>query len=369
MEPLAAPDPRDIARRFRLEGEIRGARPHGGGHINATFRVDCAGASGSRAYILQRINAAVFRDPALLMGNLGRVTRHLRARLQAEGAEDLERRALALVPTQEGADFLRDEGGGLWRCFPFIAGTREITRVESPAQAFDVARAYGDFQRLLADLPGEPLAPTIPHFHDARRRFEAFQAAVDRDALQRANQAVPEIRFAFGNRPLSEFFAGFLERGEMRERVVHNDTKLDNVLLDAATGRALCVIDLDTVMPGLALYDFADLARSAACAAAEDELRLDKVRVDPEIFRALAAGFLEGTAHGLSPLERGHLVGATQVFAYTLGLRFLTDFLEGDRYFRTHREGHNLDRARTQFALLRDLQEQEDELRAITATS
>lgn len=366
MKSSPAPDPREIARQFRLAGEVRWVRPHGNGHINATFLVGCQGPDGERRYILQRINASVFRDPAGLMDNLGRVTRHLRARMAAEGAEDLERRVLTLVPSREGEDFVLDNGGGHWRCFPFIEGTRETTALNGPAAAFEIAKTYGAFQRLLSDLPGPSLVPTIPNFHDAAWRFTAFSEAVDGDLLNRANQAVPEIRFAFGNRPLSQFFAGFLARGEMQERVTHNDTKLDNVLVDARSGQPLCVIDLDTVMPGLALYDFGDLARSAACAAAEDERQLDKVRVDPKLFRALAEGFLEGTGFGLSALERENLVGATQVFAYSLGLRFLTDFLEGDRYFRIHREGHNLDRARAQFALLRDLQEQEGELRAAT---
>jgi len=345
-----------------MEGELRWVRPFGEGHINSTFLVTCSSGAGESRFILQRINSTVFRDPATLMENLGRVTRHLRARLEQEGAPELNRRLLSLVPTREGQDFLVDETGGHWRCFPFIENTRTVVVAGSPEQAFDAAQAYGTFQRLLSDLPGPNLVPTIPDFHDARRRFAAFSAAVDSDLLNRANQAVPEIRFAFGNRNLSEFFAGFLARGEMVERVTHNDTKLDNVLFDATSGRALCVIDLDTVMPGLPLYDFGDLARSAACTSAEDELHLERVQVDPVLFGALAKGFLEGTGNALSPLERENLVGATQVFAYSLGLRFLTDFLEGDRYFRIHREGHNLDRARAQFALLRDLQEREEEL-------
>lgn len=364
MEALAPPDPRGIARRFQLESEVQWARPYGNGHINATFLVACGEPGGERRYLLQRINAHVFCDPPALMENLGRVTRHVRARLAGEGVEDLGRRALALVPSEDGADFVRDEDGDYWRCFPFIEGTRTLAKVESAAQAFEAARAYGAFQRLLSDLPPPSLVPTIPHFHDAGMRFRAFHAVLDQDLHHRATQAVPEIRFALENRALAEFFAGFIARGEMGERIVHNDTKLDNLLFDATADEALCVVDLDTVMPGLPLYDFGDLARSAACGAVEDEFRLDKVFVEPTLFGALAKGFLEGSGDGLNAAERENLVGATQVFAYTLGLRFLTDFLEGDRYFRIRREGHNLDRARVQFALLRDLQAREDELRA-----
>ncbi len=360
----ATPDPRDIARRFQIEPEARWVEPYGNGHINATFRVGCGEPGGERHFLLQRINASVFRDPRALMENLGRVTRHVRGRLAREGVADLHRRALALVPSKDGADFVLDDEGAYWRCFPFIEGTRTLSKIESAAQAVEAGRAYGAFQRLLGDLPPSSLAPTIPHFHDAGLRFQAFSEALERDLNNRANQAVPEIRFALGQQSLAVFFAGFIARGDMRERTVHNDTKLDNLLFEATADTALCVVDLDTVMPGLPLYDFGDLARSAACGAVEDESRLDRVRVDPGLFGALAKGFLEGTGDALNSVERENLVGATQVFAYTLGLRFLTDFLEGDCYFRTHREGHNLDRARVQFALLRDLQEHEGELRA-----
>ncbi|MFZ1613136.1 MAG: aminoglycoside phosphotransferase family protein [Holophaga sp.] len=363
MSAPAAPDPRAVARDFCLEGELRGVQPYGDGHINATFLVTTATRTSERRFILQRINTSVFREPLALMENLVRITRHLHLKLEAEGVVDLERRALRLVAATDGSDFVMDGAGGCWRCFPFIEGTREVSVLAGPHQAFEAGRAFGDFQRLLADLPGPALSPTIPHFHDAEFRFHAFSAAMDADVLNRACQAVPEIRFALSQRDLAGFFGAFIQRGEMQPRITHNDTKLNNLLFDAVTDQVVCVLDLDTVMPGLALYDFGDLARSAACAAPEDELRLDKVHADPAIFAELARGFLQGSGAGLNGVERDNLVGAAQVITYSLGLRFLADFLEGDRYFRIHREGHNLDRARTQFALLRDLQEREPELR------
>lgn len=338
--------------------------PYGDGHINATFLVVVASQRGERRYILQRVNSSVFRDPLALMENLGRVTRHLQKRLESEAGSSPARRALSLIPAQDGQDFVVDTAGGYWRCFPFLEGTREVATLERPAQAFEAGRAFGDFQRLLADLPGPSLTPTISHFHDAEHRFSNFTTAMDADVLNRATQAVPEIRFALARRDLAGFFPSFAQSGEMQERLTHNDTKVNNLLFNASADRVECVLDLDTVMPGLALFDFGDLARSAACSATEDELRLDQVQADPILFGHLARGFVEGTGAGLNAVERENLVGATQVITYSLGLRFLTDFLEGDRYFRIHREGHNLDRARTQFALLRDLQEREDGLRA-----
>lgn len=352
--------PGEIAARFRLPGPPGAFAPLGGGHINVTF----LGEAGGRAFVLQRINGAVFPDPLAVMANMARVTAHLGTSYRRDGTPEPERRALSLVPARDGRAYVEDAEGALWRCCPFITGGAPLPSLVDGAQGFAVARAYGDFLRRLGDLPGPPLAETIPHFHDGARRFAAFQAAVAADPHNRAGQAREEIDGALREEALAGLLTGLRARGELPLRPTHHDTKLDNLLFDAATGEALCVLDLDTVMPGLALGDFADLARSAACRVAEDARDLARVGADPGLFGALARGFAAGLGEPLLPLERELLLAATQAFALVLGLRFLTDHLEGDRYFRIHRPGQNLDRARAQLALLDSLRARAGELEA-----
>lgn len=346
---------RPVAAAFALPGPPAEPAPFGRGHINATYRVE----AGGRAFLLQRINPEIFPDPEGLMANLERVTAHLRGRLAAEGFADPHRRGLTLVPSREGRTWVRDEDGALWRCLVFIEGTRSLARAEHASQAEEAAFAYGSFLRRLEDLPAPPLRETIPHFHDGRRRLEAFQRALATDPLNRAAEARPEIAALQEGAGQAALLQDLREGGALPLRPTHQDTKLDNVLLDERTGEALCVVDLDTVMPGLALGDFADLARSACAAAAEDDAQ---PRVEVELFAALVRGFARGLGAGFSPLERELLVPATLAFARVLALRFLTDHLEGDRYFRIHRPGQNLDRAKAQIALLKALRAAEGEL-------
>lgn len=340
---------------FALPGPPGEPAPFGRGHINATYRVE----AGGRAFLLQRINPEVFPDPEGLMANLERVTAHLRGRLVAEGFADPHRRGLTLVPSREGRTWARDDDGALWRCLVFIEGAHSLARAESATQAEEAAFAYGSFLRRLEDLPAPPLRETIPHFHDGRRRLEAFHRALQADPLNRAAEARAEIAALLEGADQAALLQDLRDRGDLPLRPTHQDTKLDNVLLDERAGEALCVVDLDTVMPGLALGDFADLARSACAAAAEDDAQ---PRVEVELFAALVRGFARGLGAGFSPLERELLVPATLAFARVLALRFLTDHLEGDRYFRIHRPGQNLDRAKAQIALLKALQAAEGEL-------
>lgn len=340
---------------FALPGPPGEAAPFGRGHINTTFRIE----AGGRAFLLQRINPQVFPDPEGLMDNVARVTEHLHHHLVAEGFADPQRRGLTLVPSREGRAWVRDEAGALWRCLVFIEGTRSLASAENATQAEEAAFAFGSFLRRLEDLPAPPLRETIPHFHDGRRRLEAFQRALQADPLNRAAEARAEIALLLEDAGQATLLQDLRERSTLPLRPTHQDTKLDNVLLDARTGEALCVVDLDTVMPGLVLGDFADLARSACAAAAEDDAH---PRVEPALFAALARGFGRGLGAGFTPLERELLVPATQAFARVLALRFLTDHLEGDRYFRIHHPGQNLDRARAQIALLMALQAAEGEL-------
>ncbi len=350
------PDLEPIVRAFSLPGELGAARSHGSGHINDTFAVTCTEGGRRRRYLLQRINDRVFRDVPALMANIERVTRHAGER--ARGQPDAARRALTLVPARDGVPYHRDGDGGWWRCYDFIEGACSYDLVRTPEQAAAAARAFGEFQRLLVDLPGGRLHETILAFHHTRRRFEALQRAVLADVAGRASAARAEIAFALEREPLADALHRLQSAGEIPERVTHNDAKFNNVMLDEATHAALCVVDLDTVMPGLALHDFGDLVRSATNAAAEDERSLDRVQARPEIFRALAEGYLATAGSFLRPAEIAHLVLGGIVITFEQGVRFLTDHLAGDAYYKVRHPGHNLERAASQFALVRSLERQ-----------
>jgi Ser/Thr protein kinase RdoA (MazF antagonist) len=343
--------------RFESDAPAMHAVPHGSGHINDTFAVTCRTAQGNpRRYLLQRINSRIFRDVPALMDNIARVTRHARSRLSAQATE----RVLTLIPDRDGAAFTHDDTGAAWRCYDFIEGARSYDLLERPEQAREAAAAFGRFQGLLADLPAPRLHETIPAFHHTRRRFETFLELVRRDPAGRVALVQDEIAFANAREAMVDRLLDLHARGDLPERTTHNDTKLNNVMLDDATGRAVCVIDLDTVMPGLALYDFGDLVRSATNAAAEDATNLAQVVARPEIFTALTEGYLATARSFLRRAEIAELAFAGRLITFEIGLRFLTDFIEGDVYFKTKRPGHNLDRARNQFALVRSLELQQD---------
>lgn len=345
-----------IARAFPLPGRYLGSAGHGSGHINDTFAAEFATAEGRRRFLLQRINDRVFRDIPALMENIQRVTRH--AAMRHSGAPDLASRSLQLVAATDGQPYHRDAAGGWWRCYRFIEGARSYDVVRTPAHAEAAARAFGEFQRLLVDLPGGRLHETIPAFHDTRRRFAALQHAIELDAAGRAAGARAEIAFALAHEPLTDVLLRLQAAGAIPERVAHNDAKFNNVMLDDATGAALCVVDLDTVMPGLALHDFGDLVRSATNAAAEDEPDIGRVHARPEIFAALAAGYLASAGAFLNAAEIAHLAASGSVITFEQGIRFLTDHLAGDRYYKIKHPGHNLERAASQFALVRSLEAQ-----------
>lgn len=360
-------DPRHLApaaAAFDFQGRPVAFTPWGSGHINETWAVGLEGGAARRA-ILQRINTEVFRDPDSLMANVTRVTRHLTAKLA--GSPDARLRPLTLIPARSGSGLHRDADGRVFRAYGFVEGARSWDVLSSPRQAYEAAKAFGTFQRLLSDLPPPRLAETIPHFHDTPRRLVRFREAVARDVLGRAAGVAREIRFVEEHEPLAQSLASLAAAGLLVERVTHNDTKLNNVLLDDVTGEGVCVIDLDTVMPGLFLHDFGDMVRTATNPVAEDEPDASRVVASVPMFEALVRGTLEAMGSFLSPLERDRLVLAGMVLTYECGMRFLTDHLEGDVYFRIHRDGQNLDRARTQFALLRSLEEREEELSRLVA--
>jgi hypothetical protein len=358
MIPVTMPehDLGEIAREFAVDGEFLRAVPYGHGHINETYCATYNSAGLPVHCILQRINQNIFRNPVALMENIERVTRHLAAQLVDH--PDKERRTLSLISSRAGRVLYVDPGGGYWRAYRFIEGARSYDEIESAQQAFEGARAYGRFIEMLAGLPAPRLHDTIPKFHFTPGRLAALEDAVARDAVGRVAQAEAEISFAFARKSIT----GALVNAGLPERVTHNDTKLNNVLLDDRTGEAVCVIDLDTVMPGFAAYDFGDLVRSATCAAAEDERDLSNVTMNFELFEALARGFLSSAGTLLTRAEKESLVLGGKLITFTMGIRFLTDYLEGDTYYKVHRPGHNLDRCRTQLKLIKSIEAQESKM-------
>ncbi|HEU5358356.1 MAG TPA: aminoglycoside phosphotransferase family protein [Gemmatimonadales bacterium] len=350
--------------RFDVPGEFVAMEPLPGGYINDSYRVTLAADGARTEWLLQRINPTVFTDPDALMGNIAHVTRHMSARLRDDGVADWRRRTLVVIPTREGASHHRGVDGAAWRLFPFIESATVRTEAASPELAREAARAFGEFLRLVADYDGPPLRETIRGFHDTAARFRALVQAVRADPVARAAQAGPEIRLALEYQAMADVLPPLMRRGVVPVRVAHNDAKIANVLFEVDSGRALAVVDLDTVMPGSALHDFGDLVRSSVSASAEDETDLAKVDVRVPWFRALVEGYLSEAGGVLTPDERRLLVFAGRLITLEQAVRFLTDHLQGDRYYRTTRAGQNLDRARTQFRLFERLTERSDELEA-----
>ncbi|MBN1516840.1 aminoglycoside phosphotransferase family protein [Candidatus Sumerlaeota bacterium] len=361
------PSLEQIGRRFQIEGEFFEAQRIGTGHINDTFRAVCREGAAQKFYVLQRINQHVFHQPIEMMQNIQRVVAHCRMKLQAEGAGELDRRTLTLIPATDGGPCCRDEDGEYWRAYLYIEGAQTNDAPETPEQAYQAAREFGRFQRMLTDLPAPPLHDTIPHFHHGPSRFAALQQAIETDVMNRAAECRWTIDWAIQHRDWIEVLPRLAGSPEMPWRVTHNDTKFNNVLLDAATGKALCVIDLDTVMPGLALYDFGDLARSTLSRAPEDERDLARIDVRLDFFDALVRGYLDATREILTSAERDHLVFSCELMTYIIGVRFLTDHLNGDAYFKIHRHSQNLDRARAQFKLIDAIMKNEDAMKEIVA--
>jgi hypothetical protein len=350
----------EISRQFQIYGDILYAEPCKIGHINETYMATYNQGGTLVRYIHQKVNRSVFHEPEHVMDNLVRVTSHVRQRLVAEGARDVTRRALTLTPARDGQPYYRDDAGEYWRTFVFVERAQTFESVQNPRQAYEAGHAFGRFQQLVVDLPGRRLHETIPHFHNTRRRFDRLNEAIQLDQYNRARSARPEIEFALEQEPIVDVLLNAMAAGEVPERIAHNDTKFNNVMLDWESGEALCVLDLDTVMPGLVLYDFGDMVRTATSPTLEDERDLNKVEMQLPVFEELARGYLNATLPFLTKAERQYLVLAGKLITYTIGLRFLTDYLSGDKYFRIHRPEHNLDRSRTQFKLVRSIVDQEE---------
>jgi hypothetical protein len=356
---ITRPDLFAVARRFQIYGEFVSGEPYGSGHINDTYCLRFEQAGTPVRYLLQRINHNVFKNPPALMENVQRVTSHINAKLC--GQPGGSRRVLTLIPAHDGRPFVQDAQDNYWRTYLFIERAQTYDAVQSARQAFEAAKAFGSFQRMLSDLAAPKLHETIPGFHDTPKRFAALVAAIERDVVNRAGLAKKEIEFALHRRAMTSVL---LDAG-LPERVTHNDTKFNNVMLDDTTGEGICVIDLDTVMPGLALYDFGDMVRTTTCLAREDELDLSKVRLEMPMFEALVRGYLASAGSFLTPAEKQLLNFSGKLITFEIGIRFLTDFLAGDSYFKVRRNGHNLDRCRTQFKLVQSLEENEKAMQSI----
>ncbi len=365
LKPATELDLAAIGSAFDLKGELVHAERHGTGHINDTFAVTYLHGEGLTRYVHQRINRDVFADPVGLMENVRRVTSHLRAKLLDDVTNEIERRVLTLVPKQDGSVYHIDDKDWLWRTYYFIERAQTHDMVRSPGLAFEAAKAFGAFQRDLVDLPAPRLNDTIPAFHDTPRRFAALQEAAERDIANRAAGAATEIEFVAGFALSLGRLLDLHESGEIPERVTHNDTKLNNVMIDVETAAGVCVIDLDTVMPGLTLFDFGDMVRTSTSFSMEDERDLSQVRLQMPLFEALVRGYLQSAGSFLSPVEISEMVFAGKLITLEIGIRFLTDYLAGDTYFRTHRDKHNLDRCRAQFRLVESITDQQESMQKV----
>ncbi len=345
-----------VASQFEITGEFIGATAYGNGHINDTWCVAFRQACVPVQYILQRINRNVFTNPIALMENIERVTSHLAAEVSDQ--PDCGRRVLTLIPACDGRAWHMDQEGNCWRAWHFIENARTYDAVESTAQAYQAAKAFGQFQKMLIGMPAPRLHDTIPDFHHTPKRFTALERAIALDLANRAILAKPEIEFALTRKSITSV----LIDANLPERITHNDTKFNNVLIDDDTGEGICVIDLDTVMPGLALHDFGDMVRTATSQANEDERDLSRVSMQISMFEALLRGYLASAGSFLSKAEKQYLAFSGKLITFEQGIRFLTDYLGRDTYYKVHRDGHNLDRCRTQFKLVESIERQEERM-------
>ena len=335
------------------------AEPYGNGHINDTYVFDC-----KPKYILQKINTQIFKDPDELMENILGVTEHLKKKIAKAGG-DTERETLTVIKTKDGKPYYRAEDGQCFRVYKFISDATSYDLAENPMQLYHAAKAFGKFQNLLADYPAETLHETILKFHDTRDRFAQLKEAIKNNKANRLDSVKAEVEFALAREKDTDIVLDAIKAGEVPLRVTHNDTKLNNVMLDNKTGEGICVIDLDTVMPGSLLYDFGDALRFAGSSGAEDEKDLSKIEFLLENYESFAKGFIEELSDVLTEKEKELLSFSVKLMTYECGIRFLTDYLNGDVYFKIHRPEHNLDRCRTQFKLVYDIEHKLDKMNEI----
>ena len=347
-----------IADRFLLEGKVVSFTPIEAGNINGTYRLDLEGAAPC---LMQSINTVVFKDTETLMKNVDAVCCFLGKKLA--GSDGMT--SLFCYPCKNGKKHYIDNEGMVWRIYNYVDHSVCYNTLSSPEQFYKTGKAFGEFQKLLADFPIEKLGETIPDFHNTAKRYRTLLESAEKDVCGRLKTCMPEFAFAKARAGDTHILTDLLAEGKLPLRVTHNDTKLNNILFDEETLEPKCVVDLDTVMPGLSLYDFGDAIRSGASTAEEDETDLSKVRMDTALFEAYAKGYLAAAGDSLTPLEIEYLPFSAKLMSLECGIRFLTDYLDGDVYFKTKSPDHNLIRCRTQFKLVADMEEKMDEMKKI----
>ncbi len=353
-----------IVSEFAIDGTVVSIKEYGSGHINTTYLVEMNQSGTVVKYILQRINTEIFKDADQLMENITSVTEYLRQQIIKRGG-DADRETLTVIPVKGGQSFFRDGDGSCYRMYRFITDATSYDVVKEPKDFYGSAVAFGNFQSLLADYPADTLHETIPDFHNTGKRYQTFAQVLEADAYSRAAECEPEIAFVKERQQEMTVLTDMLARGQLPLRVTHNDTKLNNIMIDDATGKGICVIDLDTVMPGLSLYDFGDSIRFGANTAKEDEPDVSKVSLDLNLYEQYVRGYIEGCSGSLTDTELRMLPMGAKMMTLECGMRFLTDYLEGDVYFKIHQEKHNLIRCRTQFALVADMEKKWQEMEDI----
>lgn len=353
---------KELGQRFSIEGDVVSASIFGEGHINETYLVKTTADDGERKYIFQRINQGLFPDPDKLMNNIRLVTEFNRKKITERGGNP-DRESLTLIYTKEGSSYLKTENGN-FRMYKYIDGVAYQV-VEKPEHFYQSAVAFGNFANLLAEFDAKSLYEVLPDFHNTVKRFNDFKNSLAANASGRADEVKEEIDFVLSREKYCNVITTLLDSGEMPTKVTHNDTKLNNVMFDKNTGKYLAVIDLDTIMPGSICYDFGDSIRFGCNPCAEDERDLSKVNFDINLFEQYAKGYLSAVGGGATRIERDNLAFASILMTYECGMRFLADHIDGDKYFRINRENQNLDRARTQFKLIRDMEKMLPEMKAI----
>jgi Ser/Thr protein kinase RdoA (MazF antagonist) len=348
---------------FVTDGTFLNGEPYGSGHIHDTFRIITV-EEDKDDYIIQKLNNRIFKNIPELQQNIERVTVHLRNKLSSIPGSDIKRECLQLIPSRDGKTWITDSDGNYWRMYIFISRHHSYNVVDSPDKAFEGGKAIGRFQAMLSDMPGGALFETIPDFHNIESRLEAFQSKIKEDPAGRVNSVSKEIDYVLERAEEMRVILRLGREGKIPLRITHNDTKFNNILLDE-NDKALCVIDLDTVMPGFVHYDFGDAIRTAANTASEDGEDLSKVKMDINLFRAYAQGYLSETVETLNEVEKEYLAFAPKLLTYTIAVRFLTDYIDGDNYFKINYKLHNLQRSRVQLSLVGSMEEQYGEMQKI----